>query len=383
VCSNAVPFADGEITYSEATALVVQARARIANDPAAYRDFAASEAGKAWTGGVKSFASTGDAGAVRFAVVQLLKSVGFDGAAAYKQGEAIAKLWRENVNAGPAAQRWARYGTGGLEVRGPPGAPSPSKAAGVATPLVASAATVTLTGSIEGQQAIKATFEGGITGEKARVLVVRARIYAGQPTASTTPQVRDALIRYLEAHGFLAATAGQLGEMIEAAWRTHDQTGAATLVDVSAVTGVDGIARFDVEEGEGYDLKVHHGAFRPTYKGEGDYWLTEIVEATPADKRGRFKMLPGATVVWGVTFSAAESNFDVLMVPAMTILPRSAWGARAPITGDAKRSYEPYTVPLESILDSIVVHHSGNDNHHTMKEVQDVSPRGTSTETTR
>jgi outer membrane protein OmpA-like peptidoglycan-associated protein len=55
----------------------------------------------------------------------------------------------------------------------------------------------------------------------------------------------------------------------------------------------------------------------------------------------------------------------------MTVTPRSEWGARAPITKDPKRSYERYTGKLEDILDSIVVHHSGNSNLHTMKEVQD------------
>ncbi|MFT3764135.1 MAG: hemopexin repeat-containing protein [Minicystis sp.] len=57
---------------------------------------------------------------------------------------------------------------------------------------------------------------------------------------------------------------------------------------------------------------------------------------------------------------------------AITIAPRASWGPRAPITGDPKRSYERYTGKLEDILDSIVVHHSGNDDHHTMKAVQDL-----------
>jgi flagellar motor protein MotB len=56
---------------------------------------------------------------------------------------------------------------------------------------------------------------------------------------------------------------------------------------------------------------------------------------------------------------------------AVSIAPRSSWGARPPIIGDPKRSYDPYTGPLETILNAVVVHHSGNSNMHTMKQVQD------------
>lgn len=55
----------------------------------------------------------------------------------------------------------------------------------------------------------------------------------------------------------------------------------------------------------------------------------------------------------------------------LEIVPREGWGARDPILGDPKRDYEKYEGKLEDILDSIVVHHSGNSNMHTMKEVQD------------
>jgi len=55
----------------------------------------------------------------------------------------------------------------------------------------------------------------------------------------------------------------------------------------------------------------------------------------------------------------------------VTVKPRSSWGARPAITDDPKRDYTPYTGKLEDILDSIAVHHSGNSNMHTMKEVQD------------
>ena len=62
-----------------------------------------------------------------------------------------------------------------------------------------------------------------------------------------------------------------------------------------------------------------------------------------------------------------KSGYDA----STSITTRSEWGARAPITNDPKRSYEPYTGKLEDTLDSIAVHHSGNSNLHTMKEVQD------------
>jgi len=79
------------------------------------------------------------------------------------------------------------------------------------------------------------------------------------------------------------------------------------------VTGVDGTAHFDVEEGTGYDLKVRNNALRPTYKDEGDFWLTEVVNSLPDTQRGRYTMLPGEAIVWGIKFSAAESGYEVRM----------------------------------------------------------------------
>jgi hypothetical protein len=54
------------------------------------------------------------------------------------------------------------------------------------------------------------------------------------------------------------------------------------------------------------------------------------------------------------------------------IIPRSQWNARSPITNDPRRSYERYQEPLQDILDSIVIHHAGNDRHETMRDVQDL-----------
>ena len=72
-----------------------------------------------------------------------------------------------------------------------------------------------------------------------------------------------------------------------------------------------------------------------------------------------------------VTYSSLQPSLKASYDKSMTIASRSSWGARAPITNDPKRSYEPYTGKLEDILDSVVVHHAGNSNMHTMKEVQD------------
>ncbi|MCL4298025.1 MAG: peptidoglycan recognition protein family protein [Anaerolineae bacterium] len=57
---------------------------------------------------------------------------------------------------------------------------------------------------------------------------------------------------------------------------------------------------------------------------------------------------------------------------SLDITSRAEWGAKPPILGDPKKSYEPYTGPLENILDSIVVHHAGNEGYKTMNEVQDL-----------
>jgi outer membrane protein OmpA-like peptidoglycan-associated protein len=62
-----------------------------------------------------------------------------------------------------------------------------------------------------------------------------------------------------------------------------------------------------------------------------------------------------------------KQSYDKTIV----IISRSKWGARPPILGDPNRSYDSYTGKLEDILTGIVVHHSGNSNMHTMKEVQD------------
>ena len=72
-----------------------------------------------------------------------------------------------------------------------------------------------------------------------------------------------------------------------------------------------------------------------------------------------------------IEYSHLRPRKQSLYDRTVTIASRSSWGARAAITGDPKRSYEPYTGKVEDILDSIVVHHSGNSNMHTMKEVQD------------
>lgn len=101
---------------------------------------------------------------------------------------------------------------------------------------------------------------------------------------------------------------------------TNDETGGplgnveVELVGVAnQLTGTDGVARFDVTDGEAYDLKVRHDALRPTYKDSGEFWLTEFVTTAPGDQRARYKQLPGQTGVWGIIFTASDSTYDVRM----------------------------------------------------------------------
>lgn len=102
----------------------------------------------------------------------------------------------------------------------------------------------------------------------------------------------------------------------------NEETGGGPLggVEVELVgfgkgqTDAGGQAHFEVEEGEGYDLKVRSDALQPSYKDSGEFWLTEYVEAkVPADQRGRYKQLPGQTVIWGITFSTTDTDYQVWM----------------------------------------------------------------------
>ncbi|NER32837.1 MAG: N-acetylmuramoyl-L-alanine amidase [Oscillatoria sp. SIO1A7] len=45
----------------------------------------------------------------------------------------------------------------------------------------------------------------------------------------------------------------------------------------------------------------------------------------------------------------------------INIISREEWQARKPIKDDPNRSYEAYTEPLKSVLDTIVVHHAGDN----------------------
>ena len=226
-------FEDGKITYAEAVALVVQARAYVANDNAAFETFRTAYAAstqRAWAPDPRSLAATGDGAAIRLLVAQLLESVGFDRTTAKPQGDAIGDLWTEYVSASTDAQARAWHDTHELTVR--------LRTNGAQVPAgrsVASPATVDLAGAIEGQQIIRSAFDDGITGEKARVLVVRARLFVKKPMATDAAEIRDALAKYLSGHGFPMANAIELGQLIEAAWRAHNETGAPTFVDVSAV----------------------------------------------------------------------------------------------------------------------------------------------------
>jgi hypothetical protein len=67
-----------------------------------------------------------------------------------------------------------------------------------------------------------------------------------------------------------------------------------------------------------------------------------------------------------------KPEFQKIFDASLDIKLRKEWGARPPIVGDPDRSYEAYTVPLEDVLDSIAVHHAGNQGYKSMREVQDV-----------
>ncbi len=89
------------------------------------------------------------------------------------------------------------------------------------------------------------------------------------------------------------------------------------IVGIAVQSTVGGVARFTVEEGVGYDLKVRSSQLRPTYKDSGEFWLTEYVEQkVDSSARGRYRQLAGQALVWGVTFSASSEdlkNYDVQM----------------------------------------------------------------------
>ncbi len=72
-----------------------------------------------------------------------------------------------------------------------------------------------------------------------------------------------------------------------------------------------------------------------------------------------------------IQYQHLRPNLQTIYDLTVPITSRSKWGARPPILGDPNRSYDPYTGKLEDILTGIAVHHSGNSNKHTMKEVQD------------
>lgn len=66
--------------------------------------------------------------------------------------------------------------------------------------------------------------------------------------------------------------------------------------------------------------------------------------------------------------SSWRSQYDLSTI----IISRSTWGARAPIVNDPSRSYEPYSGNLESIYDSIAIHHAGNEGYRTIAEIQNL-----------
>jgi len=66
-----------------------------------------------------------------------------------------------------------------------------------------------------------------------------------------------------------------------------------------------------------------------------------------------------------------ENLFREVKVKPITIIPRTAWGARTHRTG-ANYSYENIGKTPEQYYDTIVIHHSGNAKHFpTVKEIQD------------
>jgi hypothetical protein len=75
--------------------------------------------------------------------------------------------------------------------------------------------------------------------------------------------------------------------------------------------------------------------------------------------------------IWiGFEYRHLKPSLKAVYDSSLSITERTAWGAKPPILNDPKREYKAYTGPLEDVLDSIVVHHAGNEGHKTMTDVQ-------------
>lgn len=78
--------------------------------------------------------------------------------------------------------------------------------------------------------------------------------------------------------------------------------------------------------------------------------------------------IPVGTVV-RIEYRYLKPELQALFDNNISVTSREGWGAQAPDT--EKDDYTPYTQPLEEVLHSIAIHHSGNSNKHTMNEVED------------
>jgi len=93
------------------------------------------------------------------------------------------------------------------------------------------------------------------------------------------------------------------------------------------------------------------------------------------DEKARGGPLTGNTAlpvgIWvGFEYRHLKPNLKAVYDSSLSITERAEWGAKPPVLDDPKREYKAYSGPLEDVLDSIVVHHAGNEGHKTMMEVQ-------------
>ena len=76
----------------------------------------------------------------------------------------------------------------------------------------------------------------------------------------------------------------------------------------------------------------------------------------------------GAFKGYYTTVNDSKTSYSEYLKP--DFVGRAGWGAMAPKTGEGF-SYDKISEPLEDYYNTIVIHHSGNSNMHTVKEVQE------------
>lgn len=84
----------------------------------------------------------------------------------------------------------------------------------------------------------------------------------------------------------------------------------------------------------------------------------------------QFIELEGLETAPSAAGSATTDAFNQPVQPA-NVIPRSDWGAKDPII-EPGRDYTPINTPLDQYYNTIVIHHSGNENNEmTVQELQE------------